>query len=60
MRIRSITELMRMTRDELCDLLVLVVVELPRFPTNSPESATAHINVQNIRAALGRLATYDR
>jgi len=54
MRIFSITELMRMARTELRGLLVRITIELPGFLPNSPEYANAHVNLQNIRAAMSR------
>ena len=45
MRLIAITELLRMTRAELCDLLVHISVALPRFLANSPESANAYASL---------------
>jgi hypothetical protein len=48
MRLLAITELMRMTRTELCDLLLHITTALPGFPANSPEYANAHASLQNV------------
>ena len=54
MRVLTITELMRLTRTELCALLTRIANELPGFPEGSAERANAHINLRNIRFVLAR------
>jgi hypothetical protein len=53
-RVLTITELMRLTRTELCALLTRIMNELPVFPEGSVERANAHITLRNIRFVLGR------
>lgn len=60
MRLLAITELMRMTRAELCDLLLQATAVLPRLPVNSPEYANSHANLRNIRMALSLKAFASR
>jgi len=52
MRLLAITEVMRMTKEELCDLLLHITAVLPGFPTNSPEYANARASLRNVRALL--------
>lgn len=52
MRLLAISELMRMTKAELCDLLLHITTALPRFAVNSPEYASAHASLQNVRVVL--------
>lgn len=54
MRVYSINELLRLTRNELCSLLVQISSALPTFPEGSPERTVAYINLRNIRAVLAR------
>lgn len=54
MRVLTITELMRLTRTELCALLSRITNELQKFPEGSGERANAHINLRNIRFVLTR------
>jgi hypothetical protein len=54
MRVLTLTELMRLTRIELCALLARITNELTAFPEGSTERETAHINLRNIRAVLAR------
>ena len=54
MRVLTSTELMRMTRIELCALAARMTTALSEFPEGSYEYAAAHINLRNIRAALAR------
>lgn len=54
MRVLTITELMRLTRIELCDLAARITSELPAAPESSPERDTALITLRNIRAVLAR------
>jgi hypothetical protein len=54
MRVLAISELMRLTRTELCALLTRITNELPDFPESSAERANAHVNVRNIRYVLSR------
>jgi hypothetical protein len=54
MKIYSITELMRLTRAELCALLNQIAATLPTFREGSPQRTAAYINLRNIRAILAR------
>jgi hypothetical protein len=54
MQVLTITELMRLTRTELCAMLTRIANELPKFPEGSVERANAHANIGNIRRALAR------
>jgi hypothetical protein len=54
MRVLTLTELMRLSKIELCDLLARITNILPDFPEGSAESEAAHINLRNIRAVLAR------
>ena len=52
MEILTITELMRLTRIELCALIRQITDALPRFPEGSRERQNALINLCNIRKVL--------
>jgi hypothetical protein len=54
MRVLTITELMRLTRTELCALLARITNDLPGLPEGSVERANAHVNLGNIRRLLAR------
>jgi hypothetical protein len=54
MQVLALTELMRLTRTELCALLARITNELPGFPEGSVERANAHVNLGNIRRILAR------
>jgi hypothetical protein len=54
MRVLTLTELMRLTRTELCALAAQVTSELPTLPEGSPERDNALTNLRNIRWALAR------
>ena len=54
MQVLTLTELMRLTRTELCALLTRITNELPEFPEGSVERANAHVNLVNIRRILVR------
>ena len=54
MQVLTIRELMRMTRVELCNLAQQITSELPTFPDDSPERATALTTLRNIRYVLAR------
>jgi hypothetical protein len=54
MRIRTLTELMRLSRTELFDLAALITTMLPHYPDRAPERFTAHVNLRNIRLELLR------
>jgi hypothetical protein len=54
MRVLTITELMRLTRTELCALLTRITNELPALPEGTVERANAHVNLRNIRSVLAR------
>src|ERR1700675_2596889 len=49
MRVLTLTELMRLSKIELCDLLARITNLLPDFPEGSVECEAAHINLRNIR-----------
>ena len=50
----TLTELMRLTRVELCDLAARITNLLPDFLEGSAECEAARINLRNIRAVLAR------
>jgi hypothetical protein len=54
MRVLTITELMRLTRIELCRLAARIANELPSFPEGSAERAIAEANLRNIRFVLAQ------
>jgi len=54
MRVLTITELLRLTRRELCELAARITAELPHYPEGSPERFAALTNLRNIRSALAR------
>jgi hypothetical protein len=54
MRRLTLTELMRLTRIELCNLLTQVTNDLASFPEGSPERDNALTNLRNIRWVLAR------
>ena len=54
MRVLTLTELLRLSKIELCDLLAWITNKLPDFPEGSPEREAAHINLRNIRTVLAR------
>jgi hypothetical protein len=54
MRVLTLTELLRLTRTELCRLFTQVTNELASFPEGSPERYIALMNLRNIRWALAR------
>jgi hypothetical protein len=54
MRVLTISELMRLTRIELCQLAARIANELPSFPEGSVERANAEANLRNIRFVLAR------
>lgn len=54
MRVLTLTELMRLTRIELCDLATRITNRLPEIPDGSAERHNALINLRNIRWALAR------
>ena len=54
MRVLTLTELMRLTRIELCALLTRITNELPDFPEGSAERDNALTNLRNIRWVLAR------
>jgi hypothetical protein len=54
MQMLSITDLMRLTRTELCQLLTQTVNALPELPEGSPERDTTVMNMSNIRWAMAR------
>jgi hypothetical protein len=54
MRVLTPTELMRLTRIELCALFTQITNELPTCREGSPQRTAAHINLRNIRWVLAR------
>jgi len=54
MRVLTITELMRLTRTELCALAARITNQLPDFPEGSVERANALLTLGNIRLVLAR------
>ena len=54
MRVLTLTELMRLTRTELCVLLMRITNDLPDLPEGSVERANAHVNLVTIRCLLAR------
>jgi hypothetical protein len=54
MRVLTLTELMRLTRTELCGLFTQIMSELATLPEGSPERDNALTNLRNIRCALAR------
>jgi hypothetical protein len=54
MRMRTLTELMRLSRNELFGLAALITTMLPHYPDRSPERFNAHVNLCNIRRELLR------
>ena len=54
MRVRSLTELMRLSRTELFDLAARITTMLPHYSGCSPERFNARINLRNIRRELLR------
>ena len=49
MRVLTLTELMRITRTELCDLAARITNALPGLPVASSGYANARINLRNMR-----------
>jgi hypothetical protein len=54
MRVLTLTELMRLTRIELCDLAARITNAFPDLPEGSPERQNAVTNLRNIRMTLAR------
>lgn len=54
MRVLTITELMRLTRIELCDLASRITNAWPEYPEGSEAQQNARINLHNIRHILRR------
>jgi hypothetical protein len=54
MRVLTMTELMRLTRIELCDLAQRITAELSQFAEGSLERANALTSLRNIRYVLAR------
>jgi hypothetical protein len=54
MRVLTITELMRLSKIELCDLAARITNAFPDLPEGSTERDNAVINLRNIRSVLGR------
>jgi hypothetical protein len=54
MRMRTLTELMRLSRNELFDIAALITTMLPHYLDHAPERFNAHVNLRNIRLELLR------
>ena len=54
MQVLTLTELMCLTRTELCGLAAQITNALTQFPEGSPDRNNALINLTNIRSALAR------
>ncbi len=54
MRVRDLTELVRLSRTELFDLAARITTMLPHYSEHSPERFNACINLRNIRRELLR------
>jgi len=54
MRVLTLTELMRLTRIELCGLFTQITNALADYPEGSPERDNALTTLRNIRWALAR------
>ena len=54
MRVLTLTELMRLTKIELCGLAARITNAFPDYPEGSPERTAAVINLGNIRVMLAR------
>lgn len=54
MHVPTITELMRLTRSELCALASRISTEMTTFPEDSPQRAAALTNLNLIRSVLAR------
>ena len=53
MRVLTLTELMRMTRIELCDLVSRITAALPDFPEGSAERANALLRSRQYPSSPG-------
>jgi hypothetical protein len=54
MRVPTLTELLQLTRIELCDLAARITNVLPDYPESSDAYANARVNLCNIRRVLAR------
>jgi hypothetical protein len=54
MRVLTLTELMRLSKIELCDLAARITDAFPDFPEGSAERDNAVTNLRNIRTILAR------
>jgi len=54
MRVRTLTELMRLSRSELFDLAARITTMLPHYANHSAERFNACLNLCNIRRELLR------
>ena len=54
MRVLTLTELMRLSKIELCDLAAWITNALMDYPEGSDERRNAAINLSNIRTILAR------
>lgn len=54
MQVLTLTELMRLTRVELCGLATQIANALTQLPEGSPDRDNALMNLRNIRWVLAR------
>ena len=54
MKVLTLTELLRMTRTELCGLLAEIASGMANLPEGSPERFNAEASLHKIRWALAR------
>jgi hypothetical protein len=54
MRVLTLTELLRLTRTELCALITEIASGMADLPEGTPELHNAHANLLKIRWALAR------
>ena len=54
MRVLTLTELMRLTQIELCDLAARITATMAAYPEGSVERANATTTLRNIRLVLSR------
>jgi hypothetical protein len=52
MEVLAMTELMRLTRNELCGLEKRITIELAEYPEGSPDRPAAERNLHNIRRVI--------
>ena len=54
MRVRALTELMQLSREELFDLAARIITMQLHYPKQSPERFNTCLNLRNIRRELLR------